>query len=172
MFAHMEYKIKVLALTLPVRMFPYWLKLLPGSQCRDFFRDWPCRFSSEVIAAFKGVRMEHQAVTLDIHEALQRFSGNRQIFVRLLHRFLELNSGIEDKAKRVLENRNLEEAAIFFHSIKGGAGNLSAKDLYHKASLLEDLSRSGDFEAVNTELPAFFDLFAQLKAAVDDVQNG
>ena len=116
--------------------------------------------------------MEHQFVTLDIHEALQRFSGNRQIFVRLLKRFLELNIGIEDKAQQVLERRNVEDAAIFFHSIKGGAGNLSAKKLYHKASLLENLSRSGDFEAIKTELPAFFDLFAQLKAAVDDVQHG
>jgi len=109
---------------------------------------------------------------IEFEKALQQPDKNLPVSTEPLQRFLELNSGVEDKAKRVLENRNLEEAAMFFHSIKGGAGNLSAKNLYHKTSLLEDLSRSGDFEAIKKELPAFFDLFVQLKAAVDDVQNG
>jgi hypothetical protein len=47
--------------------------------------------------------MDSRGVTLDVEEALQRFSGNRQIFLRLLDRFLELNSRIGEKAQQVVE---------------------------------------------------------------------
>ena len=115
--------------------------------------------------------MDNQALTLDIGEALQRFSGNREIFVKLLDRFLELNSRIEEKTLQVVEGGDFGNMAIFFHSIKGGAGNLSAKRLYHKAAALEQLARAGDAESIRKEVPSFLDLFTRLKGAADDVRN-
>lgn len=115
--------------------------------------------------------MGSQVVTLDVAEALQRFSGNRQIFVKLLGRFLELNAGVGEKAWRVVEEGDCANMALFFHSIKGGAGNLSAKALYLKAAELEGLAHAGDASAVKREMPAFLDLFAQLRSAADDVRN-
>jgi HPt (histidine-containing phosphotransfer) domain-containing protein len=115
--------------------------------------------------------MENEVVTLDIDEALQRFSGNRQVFIRLLNRFVELNVSIEEKSREATKAGNSADMAMFFHSIKGGAGNLSAKRLYHMAAMLEDLSRAGDVGAVQKELPAFFDLFAQLKTVAADLEN-
>lgn len=109
---------------------------------------------------------------LDVEEALQRFSGNRQIFLRLLDRFLELNSRIEEKAQQVVVEGDLGNMAIFFfHSIKGGAGNLSARDLCLKAAALEQLSLEGDADSVRRELPAFLDLFVRLRGAADGVRK-
>jgi HPt (histidine-containing phosphotransfer) domain-containing protein len=108
---------------------------------------------------------------LDVEEALQRFSGNRQIFLRLLDRFLELNSRIGEKAQQVVVEGDLGNMAIFFHSIKGGAGNLSARDLCLKAAALEQLSLEGDADSVRRELPAFLDLFVRLRGAADGVRK-
>lgn len=115
--------------------------------------------------------MDNEAVTLDVAEALLRFSGNRQIFVKLLDRFLELNAGVGEKTLRVVEEGDCGNMALFFHSIKGGAGNLSARALYHKAAELEGLAQAGDLAAVRAEVPAFLDLFERLRRAADDVRN-
>lgn len=115
--------------------------------------------------------MDNQLVTLDVGEALQRFGGNRQIFVKLLDRFLELNSRIEERTLQVVEEGDFGNMAIFFHSIKGGAGNLSAKELYRKAAALEQMAREGDAEAIRSELPSFLDLFTRLKSAADDIRD-
>ena len=114
--------------------------------------------------------MDSRGVTLDVEEALQRFSGNRQIFLRFLDRFLELNSRIEEKTRQVVDEGDFGNMAIFFHSIKGGAGNLSARELYLKAAALEQLSREGDAESVRKEMPAFLGLFERLRTAVGELR--
>ena len=113
--------------------------------------------------------MAEQFVTLDVDEALQRFSGNRQIFSRLLLRFLELNADVAGRAEDVVGRGQRDEIVIFFHSIKGGAANLSAKRLAAKSADLEHSAIKGDIDAVRAELPGFTDLFAQLRAAAADI---
>jgi HPt (histidine-containing phosphotransfer) domain-containing protein len=116
-------------------------------------------------------RMEIQSQTLDIEEALRRFNGNMTIFSKLLKRFIEINSNIEEKTTQLVNSGNSEEIFIFFHSIKGGAGNLSAKNLYKKSTLLEDFARNGDFESIKKELASFYDIYNQLKIAVADLEK-
>ncbi len=113
--------------------------------------------------------MAEQFVTLDVDEALQRFSGNRQIFIRLLLRFLELNADVVGRAEDVVGRGQRDEIVLFFHSIKGGAANLSAKRLAAKSGDLESFANKGDLDAVRAELPVFTDLFAQLRAAAADI---
>jgi len=115
--------------------------------------------------------MEIKSQTLDIEEALQRFNGNMTIFSKLLKRFIEINFNIEEKTTQLVNSGNPEETFIFFHSIKGGAGNLSAKNLYKKSTLLEDFARNGDFESIKKELPSFYDIYDQLKIAVADLEK-
>lgn len=114
--------------------------------------------------------MSHQTVTLDVDEAVQRFNGNRQIFTRLLLRFLELNSSVDAKLEQALARGDRDELAMFFHSLKGGSANLSAKRLAEKCSDLEKLAKAGDIDTVKAELPSFLELFGELKAAVEDLR--
>jgi len=115
--------------------------------------------------------MTIQTQTLDVEEALRRFNGNKAIFYKLLKRFIEINSDIEKKTTQLVNSGNSEEIFIFFHSIKGGAGNLSAKKLYEKSTVLEDFARNGDFESIKKELPSFYDVYDQLKIAVADLEK-
>ncbi|WP_050762025.1 Hpt domain-containing protein [Desulfomicrobium baculatum] len=115
--------------------------------------------------------MTIQKQDLDVEEALQRFNGNQAIFSKLLKRFIEINSNIEEKTTQLVNSGNSEEIFIFFHSLKGGAGNLSAKNLYKKSTVLEDFARNGDFESIKKELPSFYDVYDQLKIAVADLEK-
>jgi HPt (histidine-containing phosphotransfer) domain-containing protein len=121
-------------------------------------------------ANIQEVPMSHQTVTLDVDEAVQRFNGNRQIFTRLLLRFLELNSSVDAKLEQALARGDRDELAMFFHSLKGGSANLSAKRLAEKCSDLEKLAKAGDIDTVKAELPSFLELFGELKAAVEDLR--
>jgi len=116
-------------------------------------------------------RMTIQKQALDVEEALQRFNGNQAIFSKLLKRFIEINSDIEEKTTQLVNSGNSEEIFIFFHSLKGGSGNLSAKNLYKKSTALEDLARKGDFESIKKELPSLYDIYDQLKIAVADLEK-
>lgn len=116
-------------------------------------------------------RMTIQTQTLDIEEALQRFNGNQAIFSKLLKRFIEINSHIEEKTVQLVNSGNSEEIFIFFHSLKGGAGNLSAKNLYRKSTVLEDFARNEDFESIKKELPSLYEIYDQLKIAVADLEK-
>jgi HPt (histidine-containing phosphotransfer) domain-containing protein len=113
--------------------------------------------------------MATQSVTLDVNEALLRLNGNRPLFMRLLSRFLELNRNVEENARKAMASGNREEIMIFFHSLKGGAGNLSAKKIANKASELEMIAKEGDIEIIKEELQAFLSLFPELQAAFDDL---
>ena len=115
--------------------------------------------------------MTIQTQTLDIEEALRRFNGNQAIFSKLLKRFIEINFNIEEKTAQLVNSGNSEEIFIFFHSLKGGAGNLSAKNLYKKSTVLEDFARNGDFESIKKELPSFYDIYDQLRIAVADLDK-
>ena len=60
--------------------------------------------------------MEIQSNTLDVEEALRRFNGNMAMFSKLLRRFVEINSNIEEKTMNVLSSGDFEEIFIYFHS--------------------------------------------------------
>ncbi len=113
--------------------------------------------------------MSHQTMILDVAEALLRFNGNRQVFTRLLLRFLELNSAVDVKVKETLARGDRDEIVIFFHSLKGGSANLSAKRLAEKCSDLEASAKAGDMDAVKANVPSFLEAFGELKAAVEDI---
>jgi len=113
------------------------------------------------------MNMSDETMTLDVDEALSRFGGNKQVFVRLLLRFLELNAGVEQKLAEVLASTDCDGIAMFFHSIKGGAANLSAKRLAGQCAVLEKLARAGDIETVKAQARDFPSFFGELKIAVD-----
>ena len=113
--------------------------------------------------------MSDQAVTLDVEEALARFGGNRQVFVRLLQRFLELNADVARKAEEVVASTDCEQIAMFFHALKGGAANLSAKRLAEKCAVLEKLAKAGDLEGVGVQSRDFPLFFEELKVEVQRI---
>lgn len=63
--------------------------------------------------------MMSQSKTLDVEEALRRFNGNMAMFSKLLKRFVEINSNIEEKTAQLVSSGNFEEIFIFFIQSRG-----------------------------------------------------
>lgn len=108
---------------------------------------------------------------LDIDEALARFSGNKVMYIKLLTRFVEINSKIKENTENVLNSGNTNDIFIYFHSLKGGLGNLSAKQLYKKALTLENFAKNNDLQSLKSELPSFYSLFNNLNMFVSEYKN-
>jgi HPt (histidine-containing phosphotransfer) domain-containing protein len=105
---------------------------------------------------------------LDADEALVRFNGNKSIYVKLLKRFIEINVKIKDNAENVVNSGNLKDIFIFFHSLKGGFGNLSAKKLYEKSVEMENYARNNDLISLKYELDSFYEKYDEFVNFVND----
>jgi two-component system, sensor histidine kinase and response regulator len=111
-----------------------------------------------------------ESQVLDVAEGLRRFNGNRQVYVSLLKRFLEIYSDMHEKARQIANGDNRSDATLFFHSLKGSTGNLSAMKLYEQASLLEKFARSGDMDAVRSNIDSFLEAYTELKQAIAELE--
>jgi HPt (histidine-containing phosphotransfer) domain-containing protein len=109
---------------------------------------------------------------LDIDEALQRFNGNNVMYVKLLKRFIEINSKLKENIENVVNSGNVEDMFMLFHSLKGGFANLSAKQLYNKSVKLEYLAKNNDLESIKNELESLYCLYDKFITAVNDYDAG
>lgn len=97
-----------------------------------------------------------EELIIDVEEALARLNGNKAIYVKLLKRFIEINSKLKEATENVVNTENMEDIFIFFHSLKGGFGNLSAKKLYEKTVRIEKYARNNDLASLKSELNEFY----------------
>ena len=105
------------------------------------------------------MRCQVEYVILDVDEALARLNGNKAIYVKLLKRFIEINSRLKESTENVVNTENMKDIFIFFHSLKGGFGNLSAKKLYEKTVKIEQYARNNDLASLKSELSEFYEQF-------------
>jgi signal transduction histidine kinase/HPt (histidine-containing phosphotransfer) domain-containing protein len=74
---------------------------------------------------------------LDMDEAVKRLFGNKELYLKILKRFLEEHEHVDQTIKEALDQKNFETAHLLSHTIKGVASNLSAKPLRKSALDLE-----------------------------------
>lgn len=74
----------------------------------------------------------------DVEDALERFMGREDLYIRFLHKFLE-DTNFADLKESILKE-NYIEAFKFAHTLKGVTGNLGLTPLYSEVAILvEDL---------------------------------
>jgi two-component system, sensor histidine kinase and response regulator len=95
----------------------------PRSQTRKHFQ------SDYVPEAIPGINTE---------AALERLSGNRDLFSRLLHIFFRDYFDVTRRIREALAQGDLERALLIVHTLKGAAGNLSATGVFREAVALEE----------------------------------
>lgn len=74
---------------------------------------------------------------IDIDSCLKRIGGNHILFAKLLIEFTKNYATAADDIKNAIERGDFESARQLVHTIKGIAGNFSAKDLYAASLNLE-----------------------------------
>ncbi len=80
---------------------------------------------------------------IDVGAALERMEGDESLFLSLVSDFLEMWESEFHGIRAALEKKDLAEACLRAHSIKGAAGSLSAKELAKSAAELEAALRAG-----------------------------
>ncbi len=102
---------------------------------------------------------------IDLPGVLKRLGNRREMLDRLLLQFVDDYQGIPDQVREALAAGDMELARSLAHSLKGVAGNLSARRVYNAASILEAAVRQGK----DDELPP---LIEELGAALAEVAQG
>lgn len=80
---------------------------------------------------------------LDWKEAIARVLNKRDLYVKLLAKFIETERDTAGKVEQALKCGKQEEARQMVHSIKGSAANLGAKALAASALELEMAIKAG-----------------------------
>ncbi len=86
---------------------------------------------------------------IDLPTAMLRLMGNRKLFDKLLHDFVQNYADISGKIRQSVESNNTAEAQRLAHTVKGVAGNLSATMVYNSALEIEAAIRQGDKTFIN-----------------------
>ena len=88
--------------------------------------------------------------TFDVEFALNQFSGNRTLLVKMLDRFCEQNESFSDKLLTYVANNEDTLAKQDVHGLKGVSGNLGMKTLHQACREFEDLLRQQTMSTVNS----------------------
>ena len=83
---------------------------------------------------------------MNFEKALGEFEGNREILMELLWKLIEDVRGQIEKIHKAIPVGNMETVRREAHTIKGGAAMLTADDLSHVASELEQIAKAGSLE--------------------------
>ncbi len=105
----------------------------------------------ETIEKLSGLK-QHTKISKDIlahtliekKTALTYMDGDRELFKEVVELFLNNYPSLLSEIRVAISNSNSKALEREAHSIKGSAGNLSAKRVYDAASALEEIGKSGD----------------------------
>jgi len=106
---------------------------------------------------------------IDVAEGLDRFSGNWEIFLKLMKYFIKSHESVIHELNILISvpEVDFESITALAHKVKGGAANLSAIDLRQCASKLEESSKSNDYDAVKSDISKFEESFSKLCRVID-----
>lgn len=103
-------------------------------------------------------------------DALGRLMNNKNLYQKLLDKFVAGYSDYDEKLTKTVEEKNLDEGTHLAHTMKGLAGNLGAEALQEASKNLEMLFKAGDASA--DFAPALEAFVAELRRALDEVKAG
>ncbi len=103
---------------------------------------------------------------LDIEEGVERIGGSWNRYVDILKDFVKTYQNLYQEFQKTLKAENYEEATLMAHSLKGAAGNISAKDLKLVAKALEDACRNKNKDQIPVILRTVVDAFTQVETAM------
>jgi len=91
---------------------------------------------------------------LDIPECIDHFGGDEELFLHVLHSFIDNTPSLIGKAKKVCGD-NLNEYIITIHGIKGSCRTICAHELAKRAEDLEKAAKSADLDFIRNNNDAY-----------------
>ena len=106
---------------------------------------------------------------VDFELALDEFMGKRDVLVNLLGEFVNQVRKQIPVIQTAIDTRDAERLRREAHSIKGGAGNLTANILAEAARELEEIGKSGQLDMAEDVCDRLIMEFMRLEVFVDEL---
>lgn len=74
---------------------------------------------------------------IDLEDGLRRLMGKKEIYLKLIYNFDKRIKDLVEKLEDAVKQNDVKEIEMTAHTIKGIAGNLSAKSIQAKAEIIE-----------------------------------
>ena len=100
---------------------------------------------------------------LDIDDVMQRVQDDKELLLELLDIFEEFYPEKRDALTGLLEAGDCDQIRDIVHSIKGAAGNISAKAVHTTCMSLEMMASNGDIEGVRALMPSLDSQYVELQ---------
>jgi len=127
-------------------MNDYISKPIDSQQLFDTLRKWTKKTKdnpdSDLASERQGPKSPSQDLPsqlpgLDIEAGVKRLGGNQKLYLNLLKTFFLDNHDAPEKISTAIRKKDSAFLENYLHTLKGAAGNLSAKDLHGAAENLE-----------------------------------
>ena len=79
---------------------------------------------------------------IDYQQALSRIANNTELYITILQKFTAEHQHDPQCIVEALNKNNTEHALLLIHTLKGVAGNIGARELYHLSAELEKCVKS------------------------------
>jgi len=109
--------------------------------------------------------------SIDLPEVLERVQDDRELLLELFDIF---QTDFEEKRKEIeefLKQKNFSGLRDIIHSVKGAAGNISAKPLHVICSQIEAFAERQELSEINATMPGLDKEYAQLLQDMDQIRK-
>ena len=112
---------------------------------------------------------------IDIKTGLGRVGGNKKLYRDLLIKFHRDNQDITEQIQQALDKKDNELAQRLAHTVKGVAGNISAKEIQKAAEIIEHQIRSDQLKDIKYSIQTLSEKIEipmnDLKKLADSIKN-
>lgn len=109
---------------------------------------------------------ELEKLGVNTQDALERFSGNRPLYIKMVGKFPASLKGLE--VMPAIEDNDIEAAITNAHTIKGVTGNLSITPLYEAYTQIVNKLRAGNVQKAKEFLE---DILPVQKEIIDCIEK-
>jgi HPt (histidine-containing phosphotransfer) domain-containing protein len=105
---------------------------------------------------------------LDMAQGLERFGGEEDIYLNVLHSYVKNTPHLLESIKGVTGD-NLADYAIAVHGIKGSSQGICADEFADIAETLEKAAKAGDYDFIAANNGSFLDAAWRLVSEIDNM---
>ena len=108
---------------------------------------------------------------IDLEDALERVQDDKELLAELFDIFEEDYKGKRVALKELVQQKDMEKIKDIVHSIKGAAGNISAKDMHCLCSDLEKMAEEKKVDEVVLKIGGLDEKFTNLQKRMDEIRE-
>ena len=108
---------------------------------------------------------------IDLEEVLERVQEDKELLLELFDIFTKDYLQKTQTLKKAIAEKSIELIKDLVHSIKGAAGNISAKALHAVCVNIEELCAKKDIAATQAALPVLDESFKNLQGRIAEIKK-